>query len=89
MGAKVEINAALLSFTPPNSHIIPAASLQVAPHILIHWRPDDSQYKAFLSRKAPVGATVEPPSTRHQALAGAKVDTSLSCLHCDTLNTAV
>lgn len=32
---------------------------QVAPHILIHWRPDDSQYKAFLTRKAPVGAKVD------------------------------
>jgi hypothetical protein len=33
--------------------------LQVAPHILIHWRPDDSQYNAFLTRKAPVGAKVD------------------------------
>jgi hypothetical protein len=36
-----------------------ACLLQVAPHILIHWRPDDSQYKAFLTRKAPVGAKVD------------------------------
>lgn len=32
---------------------------QVSPHILIHWRPDDSTYRAFLTRKAPVGAKVE------------------------------
>lgn len=32
---------------------------QIAPHILIHWRPDEGSYKAFLTRKAPAGSKVD------------------------------
>jgi hypothetical protein len=35
------------------------SALQVAPHILIHWRPDEGSYKAFLTRPAPAGSKVD------------------------------
>jgi hypothetical protein len=30
--------------------------LQISPHILIHWRPDAHNFKAFLVREAAAGA---------------------------------
>jgi hypothetical protein len=34
--------------------------LQISPHILIHWRPDAGNFKAFLVKQAPKGARVTP-----------------------------
>lgn len=33
--------------------------LQIAPHILIHWRPDNGNFKAYMTRKAPAGEKVD------------------------------
>jgi hypothetical protein len=36
------------------------AALQISPHILIHWRPDAGNFKAFLIKQAPKGARATP-----------------------------
>jgi len=47
--------------------------MQVAPHILIHWRPDEGAYKAFLTRKAAAGAKVNTdPALRMSVLPSTK-----------------
>jgi hypothetical protein len=36
------------------------SAVQISPHILIHWRPDAGNFKAFLVKQAPKGARVTP-----------------------------
>ncbi|WIA38074.1 hypothetical protein OEZ86_001443 [Tetradesmus obliquus] len=63
----------LLQMTPPsNTQLITVMKddkdmmgeinrlLKISPHILIHWRPDAANFKAFLVRPAPKGARVTP-----------------------------
>lgn len=37
--------------------------LKVSPHILIHWRPDSGEFKAFLTREAARGAKATPKTS--------------------------
>ncbi|WIA09638.1 hypothetical protein OEZ85_009026 [Tetradesmus obliquus] len=63
------ITELLMQLTPPtNTELITVVKndkdmmaeinrlLKISPHMLIHWRPDSRQFKAFLTRLAPEGA---------------------------------